>query len=258
ANRAGLSLKDTVEFAASTSAGCAIATAALLDRSDEALALFVEMTARNPANIHWRNLPPWQPKPLLPHIHMYRQALEAFLRAEDLVALQHRRLAFLMAKSPRYLRGLAAALAAFSLYGLEKHLTSRVHPRWTRRLGFEPLVAGNQEASSPMDLIEIILNASCVPPVLPSMGYQGVAVLDGGMIDNVPAFLTDDQPGDTLVLLSKRYRGGVPAIPGRCYVQPSTNIALDKFDYANPEGLQATYALGYRDGEQFARDQRKH
>jgi hypothetical protein len=36
-------------------------------------------------------------------------------------------------------------------------------------------------------------------------------------------------------------------------VQPSEPIRIDKFDYANPVGLQETYNLGLKDGAQFAR-----
>ena len=84
ANRAGLGLYESVDYAASTSAGCAMATACLLGRGVEALELFREMTARNPANIHWQNLRPGSGKPLLPHIEMYREALERFLVPADL------------------------------------------------------------------------------------------------------------------------------------------------------------------------------
>ncbi len=41
ANTAGLGLSETVDYAASTSAGCAMATAALLDRGKQALELFM-------------------------------------------------------------------------------------------------------------------------------------------------------------------------------------------------------------------------
>ena len=75
ANQAGLGLNRTVDYAASTSAGCAMATACMLDRGREALELFQELTARNPSNIHWHNLKPGSGAPLLPHIGMYRRAL---------------------------------------------------------------------------------------------------------------------------------------------------------------------------------------
>ncbi|KAA1190506.1 patatin-like phospholipase family protein [Pseudohalioglobus sediminis] len=252
ANSAGLALNRSVRYAASTSAGSAMATAALLDRAPEALELFKRLTADNPRNIHWQNLRPGTGKPLLPHMDMYRRALEEFLVEDDLVALQDRRLEFLMARFPRYLPTTPGTLLAFSLYGVEKHLTGVLHPSWTRRLGFEQLVQGNHDVDSVEELIEIILASSCVPPVLPGNGYRGQRVLDGGIIDNVPAHLADGLEGRTLVLLSKRYPRPLPEPGRRVYVQPSQPVRIDKFDYANPEGLQETYDLGRRDGQAFA------
>ena len=95
-------MKDSVTYGASTSAGSAMVTAAMLDRGREALDLFKDMTAKNPRNIHWQNLRPGSGKPLLPHIEMYRRALEEFLVPEDLQRLSGKQLEFLMAKFPRW------------------------------------------------------------------------------------------------------------------------------------------------------------
>lgn len=252
ANQAGLGLKETVRYAASTSAGSAIAVSAMLDRGVEALDLFKEMTAANPRNIHWNNLWPGQRGSLLPHMAMYREALQRLLSSSDLEAFGNRQLDFLMSIPPWYLPGALGPLAAFPVYGAEKHLTGVIHPGWTRRLGFKPLVKGTPDCERVEDLVEMILGASCVPPVLPSPGVMGIRVLDGGLIDSVPAHLTDDRDGTTLVLLSKRYSRPLPQVKGRVYVQPSQTIRIDKFDYANPGGLQDTYDLGLRDGERFA------
>lgn len=253
ANQAGLPLAETVDYAASTSAGCAMATACMLNRGLEAFELFKVMTARNPGNIHWANLKPGSGKPLLPHIDMYRQALDQFLLAEDLQRLSTKRLEFLMARFPKFLPSTLGTMLAFTVYGLEKHITGVLHPSWTRKLGFQPLVRGNHDADGIADLIDIILACSCVPPVLPGNGYQGQRVLDGGIIDNVPAHLADGREGLTLVLLSKRYKQALPKPGRRVYVQPSQPINIDKFDYANPKALQETYDLGLYDGEEFAK-----
>jgi len=252
ANDAGLPLNRSVRYAASTSAGCAIAISAMLDRGPDALALFKQLTAANPANIHWRNLLPGKRGSLLPHMRMYREALEIFLSPDDLRALQDKQIEFLMSIPPAFLPGAMGPLTAFPIYGVEKHLTDRVHPLWTRKLGFTPMVRGNRDATSVADLVDMILAASCVPPVLPSPGFGGVRVLDGGLIDNVPAHLTDDREGGTLGLLSKRYSCSLPVVAVRVYEQPSEQIGIDKFDYANPDGLQRTYDLGLRDGRRFA------
>jgi predicted acylesterase/phospholipase RssA len=254
AKAAGLALNETVSYVASTSAGCAMATAAILNREMEALERFKVLTKANPGNIHWWNLKPGSSGPLLPHMDMYRRVMREFLTLEDLEALQRRTLEFLIARCPGHLPGGVAALLGFTVYGLEKRLTGRVHPRWSRRLGFQPLIANAGEAKSVDDLVTMVLAASCVPPVLPSPPYRGMNVLDGGMIDNVPAFMADRRSGRTLVLLSKQYRRALPQVEGRTYVQPSRSIRMDKFDYANPEGLQEVFELGAADGHAFALD----
>ncbi len=255
AKTAGLRLDETVSYAASTSAGCAMATAAILNREQEALDRFTVATAANPGNIHWQNLLPGSGKPLLPHMSMYRTVMREFLSRDDLTVLKRKSLQFLIARRPGHLPGILGPLLGFSVYGLEKRITGRVHPRWSRKLGFTPIVAEASEAEDVVELVDMVLAASCVPPVLPSPPYRGQQVLDGGMIDNVPAFLADGRQGETLVLLSKRYERDLPDIPGRTYAQPGEPIRMDKFDYANPEGLQKVFELGATDGRAFARRQ---
>ena len=252
ANEAGLGLDTSVNYAAGTSAGCAMALVASLGRGPEALALFKKLTAANPANIHWQNLKPGSGKPLFPHLRIYRQALEEFLMPDDLKNMKGKQLEFLMARFPRYMPSSLGTALAFTIYGLEKHITGVLHPRWTRKLGFTQIVANSREATAVGELVDAILASTCVPPVLAGDGFRGQRVLDGGIIDNVPAHLADGREGKTLVLLSKRYRQELPSPGQRVYVQPSERITLDKFDYANPEGLQQTYDLGRRDGAAFA------
>ena len=60
----------------------------------------------------------------------------------------------------------------------------------------------------------------------------------------------------TLVLLSKRYRRPLPQPTQRVYVQPSQPIEIDKFDYANPSGLEKIFDLGMADGAEFAESHR--
>lgn len=252
ARQAGLDLNAQVSYITSTSAGCAMAAVCLLDKGADSLRKFLVMATENERNIHWHNLKPTRDKPLLPHMKMYRRVLEETLEQADLDKLSHIKIEFLMAKYPKWLPSALGAVLAFSVYGIEKHITGRLHPRWSRRLGFKPLVAGNHDVDSIEEFINIILASSTVPPVLPSDGFRGQRVLDGGVIDNVPAFLTDDKPGNTLILLTKQYSQAPPESDKRTYVQPSKPISLDKFDYANPEGLQEVYDLGVSDGRAFA------
>jgi hypothetical protein len=49
------------------------------------------------------------------------------------------------------------------------------------------------------------------------------------------------------------YERGLPTKRGVTWVQPSKPIRIDKFDYANPDGLQDTFELGLDDGLKFGR-----
>ncbi|MEM7434392.1 MAG: patatin-like phospholipase family protein [Myxococcota bacterium] len=249
---AGLELRESVKFMGSTSAGCAMATAAVLDRSRDALDLFKEMTRENPANIHWRNINPFRDAPLLPHARMYREALRVLVDPSDLPALKRIPVHFLMSGSPQWVRGRASTVLGFSIYALEQTLLNPIHSRWPARAGYRPLVGRVADCETLDELVEMILAASCIPPVLPGGRHRDEPVLDGGLIDNVPTLLAEDQPGETLVLMSQRYETKLPVRPSTTYVQPSRTITIDKFDYANPEGLQATFELGVEDGVRFA------
>ncbi len=252
ARAGGLDLGAQVRFAGSVSAGCAMATAAVLDRTHEALALFKDLAGRNPANVHWRNLGPFRAGPVLPHGRMYRNALREFLKPDDLAAFQRVSVAFLMSTYPRWLGGFLGAAFGLSVYSVEKKLRKPIHPRWTARLGYRPLVGFAHECRDPDEFTELVLASSCVPPVLPGGRHRAQRVLDGGLIDNAPVLLAEGQPGETLVLLTRRYERPLPVVAARTYVQPSRAIPIDKFDYANPAGLQEAWDLGLDDGAHFA------
>ncbi len=78
-------------------------------------------------------------------------------------------------------------------------------------------------------------------------------MLDGGLIENIPVRLADEEPGNTLVLVSRKYERALPSTKRITWVQPSKPIKIDKFDYANPSGLQETFDLGIADGQRFGR-----
>lgn len=210
------------------------------------------MTSRNPKNIHWWNLSPFRKDPLLPHAHIYRQALESLIGPGDLSALDQFSLHFLMSTSPKWIGGAAGAALGLSIYGLEKRLHNPIHPKWPTRAGFRPIIGRAADCETTSDLVDLIMAASCVPPVMPGGRYENQNVLDGGLVDNVPTLLAQDEPGNTLVLLSRRYGGELPSKKRTVYAQPSVQIKIDKFDYANPEGLQQAFELGLADGGRFA------
>jgi predicted acylesterase/phospholipase RssA len=126
-----------------------------------------------------------------------------------------------------------------------------LHPKWPVKLGFTPLVGRAADCRTLEDYIEMVLAASCVPPLLTEGRFGERKVLDGGLIENIPLRLAADQPGQTLVLASRRYEHDLPSTDRVTWVQPSEPIKIDKFDYANPQGLQETFDLGLRDGRRI-------
>jgi hypothetical protein len=84
----------------------------------------------------------------------------------------------------------------------------------------------------------------------PQATRDGVSLFDGGLVSNVPTEFVGGSGGETLVLLSKRFKA-LPSVPGRTYVQPSQPIQVGTWDYTDDAALQSTFDLGRRDGETF-------
>ena len=241
-------------FVGATSAGCAMATAALLGREEEALAAFMKCADGNEKNFYWQRLNPLDGRSPWPHEGMYRAALEAFIGQDDLNDLKQYDFQCLMAQYPLLLGPRVSALLGFGLYELEKRVCNPLHPSWTRAIGFRPLVGCVKQCTQVAGLVDLILASSSVPPVLPSGRYAGLSVLDGGLIDNVPLLLAQGRPGCTLVLLSRHYSQPLPATAELQYVCPSQPVPVHKFDYANPQRLQQTFDLGFKDALDFMRE----
>ncbi|MBN1771629.1 MAG: patatin-like phospholipase family protein [Deltaproteobacteria bacterium] len=245
------------------SAGAAMAVMVFGGRVERGRARFAALTAANPANVYPRNL--LGADPVFPHLRMYRDVLLDALDAGALAALAAGPpLDVLLARPPRRLPRLGALLVGFGAYALERRLRDGVHPSWPRALGYAPELvrvqdvlgahAGDARAAAEA-LTTLVLASSCTPPVTPFLRYTGRPVLDGGLVDNVPAFAVPAHCERALVLLTRRYpteRLGRDA--RRRYVQPSRPIPLSKWDYTRPDLLQETYDLGRRDGERFEPD----
>ena len=79
------------------------------------------------------------------------------------------------------------------------------------RIGFRPEVVSVRECATPERLANLILASSCTPPMTPLQRWNGRYVLDGGVVDNVPICALGEEPGETLILLTRRY----PRLPNR-------------------------------------------
>lgn len=240
----------------SVSAGAAMACMVRARRIEAGIAAFKTRFGRNRRNFyltHWGS-----EHPVFPQHRIFREGLLSVL---DQTAMQNiakgPEIRVLLAVPPPQWGPQPATLLGIGSYTLEKHLRKPMHPTWSQKLGFRALVVTAQSAVSSRQLADLILQSSCTPPFLPIFYRNGHPVLDGGLIDNVPVFTVADVPGPMLVLLTRRYPANrLPKIPGRVYLQPTKTPPISRWDYTDPDGLQAAYDLGCSDAEKFLKQMR--
>lgn len=241
---------------AAVSAGSSTASHVFAGRTEACLAYYHRAHAANPKNHYPENL--FSDRPVFPGHLIYRGALETVLAGEGMVRLQNGpEIRVLMARPPRLAPGALGVVLGYACYALEKRLTNPVHPVWPGRLGFTPVVGRLDRCATPREVADLVLASSCLPPMLPSMNWQGAPVLDGGLLDNVPLCLIAPDELPALVLLTRCYDPAkLSGRAGVTYVQPSRPLAISKFENSNAELVRATYEQGLADGEMFLRDGR--
>ncbi|MWV28514.1 patatin-like phospholipase family protein [Aurantiacibacter rhizosphaerae] len=132
------------------------------------------------------------------------------------------------------------------LYKLDQAVRSTPHLRIPRHAGLRELRVDARQAAREGHLVDLICAAATIPPVFDVPEWQDCRVLDGGMLDKAP--LPTDSEGETLVLLTSRYRN-CPDLPGRTYAQPSKEVAADKIDFTDASKVTRTWDQGVRDGK---------
>lgn len=240
------------------SAGAATACMIYTHDAREVMSYYHGVLANNRRNAYWRNL--FGDQRVFPHYGIYRAALLSILGEGRLAFLQDApEIRIGVAHIPRWTSPRLAVLAGLLAYNIDKHLLKTLHPRLGRRLGFHPEFVRAQDCATPEQLADLLLQSSSTPPFTPVLRRDGRAVLDGGLVDNIPVDALDPDPGDVLVLVTRRYprpprfvlrEGG----QRRLYLQPSQRVPISSWDYTRPAGMTQAYDLGRRDGEAFLRD----
>lgn len=246
---AATALKLTPGRVAAVSAGSAIACALFSGTFNKGFRSYKKALAANGSNIHLRNL--LRDQPIFPHGNMYRQAILGSINERALSRL-HRgpEISILIACPPSWASPGVALLLGMVANGIEGWAKASVHSSAGYRVGFKPLFISVRECVTPDSLADLIIASSCIPPLTPLARRNGVALLDGGLVSNVPMEGLADGHGETLVLLTRQFKQ-LPSIPGRTYVQPSQPIPVAAWDYTNDAAVQSTFDLGRRDGERF-------
>jgi predicted acylesterase/phospholipase RssA len=252
----GERLWSRVAALASVSAGAAIATLLLSGRAQQ-------------ARVHWDGLRRGITKnvdvsralrgePIAPHGRIYHSTMVHALSEGGLARLQATPFpVFVLCSIPpqRLPTGVSTWLG-LGAYALEKRLAPRLlHPRAGLRLGFREFVFDARECQTPEELADLVLASSSTPPFTPVGNFRGARLLDGGLVDNVPASLVERVPGvrRNLVLLTRPYPPGVSGARGqRLYLEPSAPIPIQRWDYTESAQVDATLELGRQDAERYA------
>jgi predicted acylesterase/phospholipase RssA len=240
---------------AACSAGACVAALYFSGRADATREFWIARRAGVTRNIDLTRL--LRGERPAPHAAVYRDTMLFSMREGGLERL--RNLPFpvyvLTSAFHRRLPALAAVLLGLGAYNLEKRLApKRLHPTFGRKLGFEPKIFDARDCETPEDLADLILASSATPPFTPVGRFQDHALLDGGLIDNAPAFVAESHPGilKNLVVMTRPYPHSVPGRQGdRLYVGPSRPTPVDRWDYTRPHLVDETIALGEADSTQY-------
>jgi predicted acylesterase/phospholipase RssA len=251
----GPRLWQRVAALACVSAGAAVATLLLSGRADATRVHWDGLRRGITKNVDWTRL--LRGERIAPHGAIYRSAMVHTLREGGLERLRAMPFPIWVACTlpPRGLPIGAATWLGLGAYSLEKKLDPNIlHPRIGRRLGFREFVADARDCTTPEELAELVLASSSTPPFTPVGRFGGVALLDGGIVDNVPASITERERTvqRNLVLLTRPYPAGVSGEHGRrLYLEPSGPVPIERWDYREVAAVDATIELGRADAERY-------
>lgn len=192
---------------------------------------------------------------VVPHGRIYRDTLLCAYAEGGLQRVREQPFPVLVvtAEVPRVLTSSAAALLGFSAYNLEKRVRRKmIHPTLSRRLGFRPHIVDARTCETPDELADLVIASSSTPPFTPVGRFRGRRLLDGGLIDNVPASATEQAEGVdyNVVLMTRPYPADVIGRQGnRLYIAPVTAPPIEPWDYTDPDRLDRTIEQGEREAE---------
>lgn len=250
----GPRLSDRIAALATCSAGACVAAMHLSGRGPDARSHWLDRTRGITRNLDWRRV--LRGERLAPHGAIFREVMltiggEGGL---DRIRATPYPIYVLASAFPEILPGGLAVLVGIGAYQIEKALRpAQLHPTLGRRLAFAPAVFDMRDCETPEELADLVLASSATPPFTPLGRFRGRSLLDGGMVDNAPAFLGDAAPGVThnLVLLTRPYTRPLGVVGRRCYVAPSSPPPLDRWDYTRPHLIDENVALGERDAQVY-------
>jgi predicted acylesterase/phospholipase RssA len=237
------------------SAGACAALMHLAGREDESFDFWVRRRQHVVRNFEWSRLLRGQrPTPQYP---VYRDTLFHMLDSGgfDRIKALPFPIFVTCAALPRFLPGALAALVGIAAYSLEKKLRpSRLHPTYGRRIGFSPWMLDARTCASAEELVALVLASSATPPFTPVGVFRGRPLLDGGLVDNAPAYVLENLPivRHTMVLMTRpRPAELLRGHAHRTYIAPRQPVEVGRWDYTRPDLLSEAVEQGRREAADF-------
>lgn len=241
---------------ASCSAGACVITTHLSGRREEARRFWLDRTRGITRNFDWSKL--LRGERPAPQGAIYRETLLVTFADGGLERIRRQPFPVyvLAASLPALMPGALAATLGITLYSIERSMRRAPHPKAPRLVGFRAVAIDARMCESAEELANLILASSATPPFTPIGRFRGQRLLDGGMIDNAPAFLAEDRHPEarrSIVLMSRPYHPSVMGVQGRrLYIAPTQPTPIDRWDYTRPHLLDETVAMGEREAELHA------
>ncbi|HEU4996082.1 MAG TPA: patatin-like phospholipase family protein [Gemmatimonadaceae bacterium] len=251
-NRWGDALLPRVASVASCSAGACVITTLLSGRREAARRYWLGRAQGITRNFDWSKL--FRGERPAPQGEIYRDTLLVTFADGGLERIREQPFPIYVlaaAFPPLWPHTMSVALG-IGLYSLERSLRKAPHPRLPRLLGFMPVAVDARICESPEELAALILASSATPPFTPIGRFRGLRLLDGGMIDNAPAFLAErhSEIRHSIVFMSRPYPPSVTGIQKhRLYIAPTQPTPINRWDYTQPHLLDETVAMGEREAD---------
>jgi predicted acylesterase/phospholipase RssA len=252
----GEALWPRVAAVSTVSAGAAIAVLMLSGRAAPARAYWDSQRRGITKNLELGRA--LKRQPVAPHGPIYRSTIVHAMERGGLDRLKSQPFPIyvLCARPPEGLPVELSTWIGLGAYSLERQLRRRsLHPRAGHLLGFRELVCDARDCTTGEQVADLVLASSATPPFTPLGNFRGTPLIDGGLVDNVPAFLAEREPAvkRNLVLLTRTYpRGVTGAFGSRLYLAPSERVPVQRWDYTEGAPIEETLALGRRDAQRFA------
>jgi predicted patatin/cPLA2 family phospholipase len=249
-NRWEQTLIPRVAAIASCSAGACVIATFLSGRREEARRYWLNRASGITRNFDWRKLLRGQ-RPA-PQGEIYRDTLLVTFADGGLERIRRQPfpIYILAAAFPWLLPRTVSIALGIGLYSAERTVRKAPHPRSPQLIGFTPVAVDARACDSVEELANLILASSATPPFTPIGNFRGLRLLDGGMIDNAPAFLAERhaEARRSIVFLSRPYHPSVLGIQKhRLYLAPTHPTPINRWDYTQPHLLDETVAMGERE-----------